>query len=101
MAFRVIYSREAQSHLIAIDRYIAREASPRIAHRFVDGLVARCDSLAEFPFRGSPRDDIRPGMRTMVFRRRATIIYSIENETVIIIGVLYAGRDITSLSLER
>lgn len=100
MTFRVVYSREAQAHLVALDRYIAQEASPEIARRYVDAIVARCDGLADFPFRGSPRDDIRKGMRTIAFRRRATIVYSIQSETVVIVGVVYAGKDPTSLRNE-
>ena len=60
-------------------------------------LRAARRGLAEFPRRGSPRDDVREGMRTIPFRRRATITYSVVGEDVIVDGVFYGGQDFSAL----
>ena len=96
-AFRVDYSPTADRHLSEIESYIAREASPAIAMRYIDQIVKRCDSLAVFPRRGTPRDDLRPGLRTIAFRRRVTIAYLVEAERVVIVAIRYAGREIAEL----
>ena len=46
------------------------------------------------PERGTRRNDLRPGLRTVGFRRRATILFEVDNavQSVIIHGVYYAGR---------
>ncbi len=44
--------------------------------------------------RGTLRDDIRPGLRTVGFERRMTIAFHVESKRVVIDRVLYAGRDI-------
>lgn len=90
---RVVLSRRAIGQLRAIDNYLAGELSDYRAAQFVDGIVGRCDALATFPFRGTPRDDLRPGIRTTVYRRKVVIAYSIEAVTVTILGVFYGGQD--------
>ena len=39
------------------------------------------------------RDDLRPGLRTLGFRRRVTILFEVADDTVNIIGVYYGGQD--------
>src|SRR5260221_9330490 len=72
-AYRIVYAPEARQNLLAIDRYIAREASPEVARQYTDSIVEKCEGLAVFPHRGTRRDDIRTGVRTIPFRRRVTI----------------------------
>lgn len=93
MAFEIIFAPEAEAQLVALYRYIAREASPDIAERFVGAIVEHCEKLEEFPSRGTPRDDIRLGLRTLSFRRRVTIAYAVEAERATILGLFYGGQD--------
>lgn len=90
---RIVISRDAVSQLKAIESYLAGAISDEKAAQFVDGIVDRCESLATFPFRATPRGDLRPDMRTTVYRRKVTIAYSVEAETVTILGVFYGGQD--------
>lgn len=46
-----------------------------------------------FPERGTRRDDVRPNLRTIGCKRRATIAFSIEQETVVVHGVYYGGQN--------
>lgn len=55
-------------------------------------ILDSCDRLKEFPFVGVARDDLRPGLRTLGFRRRVVIAFAVTDETVEIIGVYYGGR---------
>ena len=93
MTFEVILSPEAKAHLEALEEYIARAASAQIAADYVNAILDCCADLETFPHRGTRRDNIRPGMRTMGFRRRITIAFEV-TDRVTILGVFYGGRDI-------
>lgn len=82
----------AEDQLLALYHYLAVEASPATAARFTDGVVERCEALCSFPERGAPRFDIRPGLRSLRFRR-VTITYAVKGARVVIIGVFYGGQD--------
>jgi len=50
--------------------------------------------MTPFPQRGTARNDLRPGLRTVGFERRATIAFTVKGEDVIILRILYAGRSL-------
>ncbi len=68
MSWRVIFSPEAQDRLDAIEQYIAEASSPVTAARYVDAIVAYCETLTTFPERGTSRDDLFPGLRITNYR---------------------------------
>ena len=74
--------------------HIALAASPEIAVRYVDAIVAQCDSLSTFSERGARRDDLWPGLRVVGFRRRISIAFVVENDTVTIHGIFYGGQNL-------
>jgi toxin ParE1/3/4 len=39
------------------------------------------------------RDDLRPGLCTIGFRRRVTIAFAVEADAMTIIGIFYGGQD--------
>jgi toxin ParE1/3/4 len=94
--FRVIISAAAEADLFAIYDYIEARAGRDVAFRFVEGIEACCLGFANVPERGTRRDDLRPGLRTVGFRRRATILFEVDHarQYVVIHGVYYAGRNI-------
>jgi toxin ParE1/3/4 len=94
MTYTVIISAAAEADLVAIFDYIAERAGERIASRFVDRIEAYCNGFATAPVRGTSRSDLRPGLRTVGFRRRATILFEVDHQQrrVIIHGVYYGGR---------
>jgi toxin ParE1/3/4 len=49
--------------------------------------------LATFPERGTRRDDILPGLRTIGFERRVTIAFRVLKARVEIVTIAYGGRD--------
>ena len=54
---------------------------------------SRCEKLEIFPHRGTRRDDLRPGLRTIGIRRRVMIAFAVEADAVTIIGIFYGGQD--------
>lgn len=99
MTYRVLFTPEAVEQLAALDRFLSRTAIPDVATDYVERIVAHCESLAEFPHRGTRRDDIRPGIRTVHFRKRVAIAFHADDpaKTVSILGVFYGGQDYESL----
>jgi toxin ParE1/3/4 len=92
MPFEVVLRPQAEEDLESIYRYIAKD-SPGRAISYIRRLRQRCDSLAHFPERGRPRDDLVPGLRVLVFERSAVIAYRIEGNSVRIVDIFYRGRD--------
>ena len=91
----IVFSPEARDDLLALYDWIASEASPETAMSYIgriEQFLAGFETAAE---RGTRRDDIRPGLRTIGFERRLTIAFLVGNE-VTILRVLYAGRDLES-----
>jgi toxin ParE1/3/4 len=46
---------------------------------------------------GSTREDISPGLRTIGFRRRVTIAFTVDPDKVEIVGVFYGGQDFEAI----
>jgi toxin ParE1/3/4 len=95
VSYTVRFGPEAEDQLAAIDQYIADVGSATTAARYVDAIVACCESLATFPRRGRKRDDLMPGLRITNFRGRAVIAFLVDTdaELVSIVGVFYGGQD--------
>lgn len=96
MSWRVQFAPEALGQFDAIEDYIVHAAgSPAVATRYVDAIVAYCESLSTFPERGIRRDDLLPGLRITNYRGTAVIAFAVDSsaETVTILGVFYGGRD--------
>jgi toxin ParE1/3/4 len=93
MVQTVVFTPEAEEQLGALYRHIAVAASPDVALRYTDAIVAYCEGLQTLPQRGTRRDDIRPGLRVTNYRKRAAIAFSVDGEQVSIIGVFYGGQD--------
>jgi toxin ParE1/3/4 len=95
---RVFFSLEAVDQLEGLYDYVSRSATPTIAAGYVDAIVEHCEGLAVFPHRGQARDDLRPGLRTVSYRKRVVIAFSVEADTerVTILGVFSAGQDYES-----
>lgn len=95
MTYTVRFAPEAADQLEALYRYIASSASPTVAADYVGAIVAHCEGLAVFPHRGTMRDDIRPGLRTSSYMKRAVIATFVDDEArqLTVLGVFYGGQD--------
>jgi plasmid stabilization system protein ParE len=95
MSYRVVFAPEAGDQLEALFTGIAERASPAVARRYADAVIATCEGLALFPLRGVAREDIRPGLRLTHHKGRTVIAYAVDEveQTVSIVGVFYGGQD--------
>lgn len=93
MTHRVVFSPEAEDQLAELYRYIATAASPGIAERYVNAIIAYCETLNTFPLRGAKRDDIRPALRITNYKVRTVIAFAVDERQVSIVGVFYGGQD--------
>ena len=96
VTYTVIFSASAKADLFAIYDYVADRAGTEIALQFAERIEAYCFGFATAPERGTRRDDLRPGLRTVGFRRRATVLFEVRREArqVVIHGIYYAGRSV-------
>ncbi len=101
MTHQVVFSPESQTQLLELYRYIARVASPEVAACYTDAIVDYCEGLAQFPLRGTKRDDVRPGLRVTHYRKRSVIAFSVDSSRVSILGIFYGGQDYESLLQEE
>lgn len=90
--YKVVFLPRAEGRLAAIEAYIAERASQAIAQRFVASLVNQALKLDSFPFRGTPRDDLMPGLRTIVHRQTVTITYVVDGDEVAVADSGIAAR---------
>ena len=96
MTCAVRFEARAARQLRAIEAYLADAATPAVAARFADGVVAFCQiTLSRYPYRGRSRDDLRPGLRVLGYRRRVAVTYTVDDDerVVSILGVFYGGQD--------
>jgi toxin ParE1/3/4 len=93
VARELVYRPAAERDLDAIDDWITARAGPHTARSYVTRLQATCRGLTDFSDRGTPHDDLQPGLRSVPFERRATIYYLVEADVVRIVRILRAGLD--------
>jgi len=93
----VLFSSQAQTQLAEMEDYIAEAASPAIAAAYVGSIIDYCRSLSVFPYRGTPRSDIRDGLRITNYRNRTVIAFSVDDSAVQILGIFHGGQDYETL----
>lgn len=99
MNYHVVFSPEAEAQLVALYTHIADAASPDIAERYTRAIVTFCEEMRTFPLRGTPRDDMRPGLRITHYKKRTVIAFAVDtpNKLIVILGVFYGGQDYETL----
>ena len=91
---RVVFAESARADLDDIFAWIADHAGLEVALAYTSRIEQFCRKMIPFPQRGTARDDLRPGLRTVGFERRATIAFMVKGDDVIILRILYAGRSL-------
>ncbi len=87
---------EVEAELDQIWYYLAQESgSVEIATRQVAAITSPFLLLAEHPYIGRNRDDLRPGLRSFP-SGEYIILYRVDNEQPVILHVLHGRRDIQS-----
>lgn len=93
MALDLVYLESADADLAEIYHWLAARSDASSAFAYVSRIEEACGGLSDFPRRGSPHEDLAPGLRSIPFERRATIYYRVTGRSVEIVRILYAGRD--------
>jgi toxin ParE1/3/4 len=91
---RVVIGRRALEDLREIGVWIAARASAAVAGRYLNRLRSYCERFDAFSERGTRRDDLKPGVRTIGFERRVTVVFAVFETEVVILRLLYGGRDV-------
>ena len=91
--YRITFRPRAEADLFGLYRHIAEEAGHDVAGVYVDRVEAACMALQFLPERGTKCDDIRDGLRTIGFERRATIVFQVRKSEVVIVRIFYGGQD--------
>jgi len=93
MKHKVSFRPQAENDLFELYRYIVEDSGLAIAGGYIERIEAACLGFETFPLRGHARDDIRPGLRTLDFERRAVIVYQVLAQEVVIVRISYGGQD--------
>ena len=94
MTYDVQLSALAIEDLIALHQWVSAEADIPTADGYLARIEERMAALSNFPHRGSPRDDLIAGLRTLTFERRLLIAYNVEGKVVTVQRVINAVRDL-------
>ena len=94
-SYEVVFDRAAMADLSVVFDYVEDRAGPAIATNFVNKLYDFCRRLEHTPERGTKRDEVRAGLRSIGYRRHATILFEVDHRRhrVIIVGIYYGGRN--------
>jgi plasmid stabilization system protein ParE len=93
MRHRVVFTPRALRQLDELYRYITEQSGEARADNYVQRIVAFCQALETLPQRGTKRDDVRRGLRVISYKKRLQIVFSIEDDRVVIHGAFYGGQD--------
>lgn len=97
MPHKIVWRPSARADLLALYNWIAERAGTEIAFSYTSRIEALTGKLALFPERGSPRDDLHPGVRTIGYHRRTVIAYRVVGDEVEILHVAHGGRDLSGV----
>ena len=95
--YRIVFAPEARDDLKELYLFIAEQANGDRAMAYLERIENYCQRFANFPERGTRRDDLFPGLRVIDFERRVTIAFHVGADTVTFLRILYGGRDIDTL----
>ena len=91
--YPVVWHPRAARDLLALYDWIAARADPDTAYAYTSKIEAHAATLAQFPERGPPRDDLIPGLRTLIYRRRTIIAYRVTDSAVEVLRLVHGGQD--------
>jgi toxin ParE1/3/4 len=91
----VIRSELAERDLEAILDYLD-ERSPRAAERLTAQIEEKCRLLGQFPGMGRARDELAPGLRSVVVEQYI-LFYRITTDAVQVVRILHGSRDIENI----
>ena len=91
---RVEWHAQAKADLFELYDWVAERADPDTAYAYTSRIEQKCEALSDFPRRGTPRDHLEPGLRSITFERRVVIAYRVEADRVLVLRLIRTARDI-------
>lgn len=91
--YTIVWRPSARTDLRALYEWIAARADPDTAFAYTSRIEDHAAALTQFPERGTPRDDLVPGLRTTAYRRRTIIAYRVSDDAVEILRLVHAGQE--------
>ena len=97
----LLISPEAEADLDEIWLYIAKESqNAQRADTFLDRFAALFLRLAENPYLGRRRDELRPGYRSFPVGEYLVFYRVAGNDQIVVLRIIHGSRDIPSFFLE-
>jgi toxin ParE1/3/4 len=92
----LIWSPEAIADLDSIWDFYIDAAGQRTAENIVREIAESCELIEAYPLAGRTRDEVRPGLRSVVCHRNI-IFYRVRDDGPEIVRVLDGRRDIAAI----
>jgi toxin ParE1/3/4 len=89
----VLLSPNSVADLQLIYDWLEQEAGDKIASNYIRRIRAFIEKLEFAPIRGKDHNEILKGCRSIGFERRVSIIFRIEDSTVMILRIFYGGKN--------
>jgi toxin ParE1/3/4 len=90
----VLYGPDAPLDIGLLEEWLALNGAGLLTiERYVARLRERCERIGALPFGGRARDDLLPGLRTVIFESRILIAYRVNADHVEILNIFSHGRD--------
>jgi toxin ParE1/3/4 len=91
----VVRTDQAETDLAEILDYLDKR-SPQAAERLATAIDDRANLLGQFPEMGRKRDELAPGLRSMVVEQYV-LFYRVSATAVEVLRILHGARDIDSI----
>ncbi|MES2339743.1 MAG: type II toxin-antitoxin system RelE/ParE family toxin [Pseudomonadota bacterium] len=95
----VVFTPAAEADLLDIGAWVAEQADGDIALSYISRIQARALRLREYPNRGEAKPELGMKVRALSFERRLLILYSVEEDEVLVLRIIGAERDLSDLTL--
>jgi toxin ParE1/3/4 len=101
--YNVDLDARAIEDLARIRDYLAEARGRPFADQYIARIFDHFSGFEITPFRGLRRDDIKPGLRVVGWRKTLSIAFTVDEATttVMIAAVIYRGRDVDKVLRER
>ncbi|MGF6969532.1 toxin ParE1/3/4 [Paraburkholderia sp. WC7.3g] len=100
----VNYAEEFDERLEIIADYMEfHGCSEASIARYITEVYDACEAFATYPNRGTPQDDVMPGLKTTHYKGDTILAFVVEEdaEAVWFLGVFYGGQDWQSAFSDR
>jgi toxin ParE1/3/4 len=88
----------AEQDLAQILEYLD-ERSPVAADRLAAELDDACRLLAAQPGLGRPRDELAPGIRSVVIEKKYVVLFRVTDDAIVVVRIVHGAMNLNALDL--